>query len=503
MAGLHQGRLRGHPAGEPARGAGRPDYNFPAFKAGDVIKTGVPTTSGEPMQGFVLNMRRPQFQDRRVRAGADLGLRFREHEPHAVLSASTRAPTAISRAASWPPAACRTARSWKSSNRTRTSCRRSCSRRNSSCRSTTRRRPSAQNLRQAVELFAEAGWKIKDGKMLNDKTGEQFRIEILGNDPTDEVISDALHRQAAQDRHRRVAAHRRHQPVRQPLRNFDFDMRDRRAWRSRNRPATSSATSGARKAADTPGSRNLIGHQGSGRRRAGRARDLRHRPRGPRRRHPRARPRAAVELLRRAAVAPAGGLDRLLEQVRHPREAADLYRRRHRIPGGSTRPRKSAASQVQERRIERARASRAATSWRSARRLPPRRCCPAGFRRQCPTDQPLHGLSAFGDLKYAPDFTHFDYVNPDAPKGGTFNFSPPNWVFNQSTLTFNTLNSFVPKGDAPPRMEMCFDCADGARARRAGRALRPAGRDGDHLATTATASTSRCGPRRASTTARR
>ena len=25
------------------------------------------TTSGEPMQGFVLNMRRPQFQDRRVR----------------------------------------------------------------------------------------------------------------------------------------------------------------------------------------------------------------------------------------------------------------------------------------------------------------------------------------------------------------------------------------------------------------------------------------------------
>ena len=38
-----------------------------------------------------------------------------------------------------------------------------------------------------------------------------------------------------------------------------------------------------------------------------------------------------------------------------------------------------------------------------------------------------------------------------------FNFQPPNWVFNQSTLTFNTLNSFVPKGDAPPRMEMCFD----------------------------------------------
>ena len=31
-----------------------------------------------------------------------------------------------------------------------------------------------------------------------------------------------------------------------------------------------------------------------------------------------------------------------------------------------------------------------------------------------------HGISAFGDLKYPPDFKHFDYVDPNAPKGGTF-----------------------------------------------------------------------------------
>ncbi len=30
-----------------------------------------------------------------------------------------------------------------------------------------------------------------------------------------------------------------------------------------------------------------------------------------------------------------------------------------------------------------------------------------------------HGLSLFGDLKYPPDFKHFDYVNPNAPTGGT------------------------------------------------------------------------------------
>ncbi len=30
-----------------------------------------------------------------------------------------------------------------------------------------------------------------------------------------------------------------------------------------------------------------------------------------------------------------------------------------------------------------------------------------------------HGLSLFGDLKYPPGFAHFDYINPNAPKGGT------------------------------------------------------------------------------------
>ena len=68
-----------------------------------------------------------------------------------------------------------------------------------------------------------------------------------------------------------------------------------------------------------------------------------------------------------------------------------------------------------------------------------------------------HGMSLFGELKYDPDFTRFDYVNPDAPKGGRVVMMAPSWNFNQNSLTFNTLNSFVDKGDAPPRMELTFD----------------------------------------------
>ena len=74
-----------------------------------------------------------------------------------------------------------------------------------------------------------------------------------------------------------------------------------------------------------------------------------------------------------------------------------------------------------------------------------------------PTGKKLHGLSAFGELKNAETYTHFDYVNIDAPKGGLLNFSVPTWGFNQNPQTFDTLNSFVLKGNAPPRMELCFD----------------------------------------------
>lgn len=68
-----------------------------------------------------------------------------------------------------------------------------------------------------------------------------------------------------------------------------------------------------------------------------------------------------------------------------------------------------------------------------------------------------HGMSLFGDLGYQEGFPHFSYVNPNAPKGGRIVMQAPNWAFNQNPQTFNTLNSFVTKGDAPPRIEMTFE----------------------------------------------
>ena len=71
-------------------------------------------------------------------------------------------------------------------------------------------------------------------------------------------------------------------------------------------------------------------------------------------------------------------------------------------------------------------------------------------------DPERHGVSAFGDLKYPPDFKHFDYVSPNAPKGGVFSHIGATRAFNQNFLTFNSLNSFILKGDGAQGMELTF-----------------------------------------------
>ena len=63
-----------------------------------------------------------------------------------------------------------------------------------------------------------------------------------------------------------------------------------------------------------------------------------------------------------------------------------------------------------------------------------------------------HGISAFGDLKYPADFPHFDYVNPDAPKGGTMSFRGTG-----GSQTFDSLNPFILKGEPAQGLGLLYD----------------------------------------------
>jgi len=51
-----------------------------------------------------------------------------------------------------------------------------------------------------------------------------------------------------------------------------------------------------------------------------------------------------------------------------------------------------------------------------------------------------HGYSFYGDLKYPEDFPHFDYVNPDAPKGGEISLG--------TVGTFDSMHPYTRKGRA-------------------------------------------------------
>ena len=61
----------------------------------------------------------------------------------------------------------------------------------------------------------------------------------------------------------------------------------------------------------------------------------------------------------------------------------------------------------------------------------------------------IHGMAMHGQPKYAADFTHFDYVNPQAPRGGDVTLA--------ATGTFNSLNAFIVKGSPATGLGRIYD----------------------------------------------
>jgi microcin C transport system substrate-binding protein len=60
-----------------------------------------------------------------------------------------------------------------------------------------------------------------------------------------------------------------------------------------------------------------------------------------------------------------------------------------------------------------------------------------------------HGLAMHGDLKYGPNFTHFDYVDADAPKGGE--------IRRAIVGTFDSFNPFIIKGNPDAGSGQIYD----------------------------------------------
>lgn len=233
------------------------EYNFPAFKAGDVVKREFENTSGEPMQGFVLNMRRPQFQDRRVRHALTLALDFESMNRKLFYGLNTRTDSYFEGqdlASSGLPTGkeLELLEPYKDKLPPELF--------TQEFKLPVYDNPQAERtyLREAIGLFAQAGWKIVNGKMTNEKTGEQFRVEILGNSPTDEIISGSYIESL---RKIGIAASLRIVDPNQYVnryRNFDFDVVTGQFPQSSS-PGNEQRDFWSSQAADKSGSRNLPG----------------------------------------------------------------------------------------------------------------------------------------------------------------------------------------------------------------------------------------------------
>src|SRR5690606_19024857 len=248
-------------------------YNFPAFQAGDVVKKEFPAKSRASMQGFVMNLRRPLFQDRKVRqaltylfdfetmnrtaffgfntrvssyfVGSELassGLpqgkeleilnEYKDQLPPELFTQEYRLPVYQQP----PPKEGDPAQPAPASPP----------------------QPERTILRQVVALFAEAGWKIQNGKMTNEKTGQPFTFEILGNNSTDEIIANPyinMLRKVGVTATLRIIDPNQYI---NRVNNFDFDMLTSVLAQS-DSPGNEQRDFWSTKAADTPGSRNLSG----------------------------------------------------------------------------------------------------------------------------------------------------------------------------------------------------------------------------------------------------
>ncbi len=65
------------------------------------------------------------------------------------------------------------------------------------------------------------------------------------------------------------------------------------------------------------------------------------------------------------------------------------------------------------------------------------------------TATPRHGIAMHGDLKYGPDFGHFEYANPNASKGGG--------IVSEATGSFDSFNPFILRGQPASGITLIYD----------------------------------------------
>ena len=153
-------------------------YNTPAVKSGAIIKQEIKNEMPSGMQGFVLNLRNALFQDVRVREALDLAFDFEWSNKNVAYGAYTRSNSYFANselAATGLPSA----GELKILEPYRGKIPEEVFTKEYKEPVTGGSGNNRANLRRAGELLKAAGWELKNGKLVNAKTGKAFTFTLL------------------------------------------------------------------------------------------------------------------------------------------------------------------------------------------------------------------------------------------------------------------------------------------------------------------------------------
>ncbi len=299
-------------------------YNFPAVSDKRVILDEFPINSFGIMQAFAFNIRRDKFKDPRVRLAFNYAFDFEEMNRQIFFGQYKRIASyfeGTELAATGLP----TGRELEILQGVRDQVPPEVF--TKPYTNPVAGNPDAvrNNLRQAVQLLHDAGYEIRNERLVNTKTNEPYAVEFLADDPNFERVF--LFYKPSLDRLGITVTVRTVDNVQfeNRLRDFDFDIITN-AWGESLSPGNEQRGYWGSQAADQPGSFNLIGIKNPAVDAHDRQSDLRQEPRRSRRRHQGARPGAVVEPLRRAAMDLWQSAQRPLGPLQPPRSDAEIRR---------------------------------------------------------------------------------------------------------------------------------------------------------------------------------
>ncbi len=230
-------------------------YEFPAVKDGRVIKEKIPHANPVGIQGFIFNIRKPLFQDRKVREALIYAFDFEWLNKNLSYGQYTRTRSYFQNsemeAKGLPsPEELEILNPLKDQIPPEVF--------------TTEYNPpvndgsgnARENLAKAAALLNEAGWKIENGKRVKD--GRPFEFEIIDDDPGGQrtllPFAQNLEKMGITATVRVVDSSQ----YQARAENFDFDMTTK-IWGVSLSPGNEQREFWGSRAADTPGSDNLIG----------------------------------------------------------------------------------------------------------------------------------------------------------------------------------------------------------------------------------------------------